>query len=484
MDIRAQVSETCREHGMFPEEGMTVVLAVSGGPDSLAMLRLLAAMKGQELPAFTGHVAHLHHGIRGREADEDAEFVRLAAEAAGMVCHVERVDVPRLARVLSVGIEAAGRRARYAFFRKLAERLGALRVATAHHADDNVETVLMRVARGMTFRALSGIPPIRPIGRGSAIQVVRPLLDCRRAWIEEYLRSRELDARADSTNEVLDNLRNRIRHKVLPRLENRMVPGLTGSILKSIRAFRRSRRGLALQASELIRSGPVRETERDIRAPVRWLLALSDILRGEVVHQLLLRCVPSVDDLTLGHHETILRLVKSDNTTGEASLPGGVVARREYGDLVLTSGGAPPRPAATSVPLKRGETPLPQFGGALTIRVHPDGPEVIESFMDRRTPDMALLDADRLKGRLAVRAWRPGDRMTPLGAPGEKKLQDIFTDRKVPRARRRRTPILTLDDTPVWIVGHVIAEGVRVREDTTTAAEFVFRRDGDAAQAG
>ena len=479
MEIRAQVAETCREYGMFPEEGMSVVLAVSGGPDSLALLHLLAAMNGRELPGFTGHVAHLHHGLRGQEADEDAEFVRFTSRALGMECHTERVDVPRLARVLSVGIEEAGRRARYAFFRKVAERVGALRVATGHHADDNVETVLMRVARGMTFRALSGIPPMRPIGRGSPIQVVRPLIDCRRAAIEAYLRERRLTPRIDSTNETLDNLRNRIRHKVLPRFEGRMVPGVTDSILKSIRAFRRSRRGLALQASELIRSGPVRETEREIRAPVRWLRALSDILRGEVIHQLLLRCVPTVDDLTIGHHEAVLRLLGSDKTTGESSLPGGVVARREYDDFVLTSGGAPPRPPATSVPLKNGETPLPQFNGSLTVRLREDGAKSLAAFLERRTPEMALLDADRLKGRLAVRAWRPGDRMTPLGAPGEKKLQDIFTDRKVPRTRRRRTPVLTLDDNPVWIVGHVIDDAVRVRDETANAVEFVFRRDDE-----
>jgi tRNA(Ile)-lysidine synthase len=119
---------------------------------------------------------------------------------------------------------------------------------------------------------------------------------------------------------------------------------------------------------------------------------------------------------------------------------------------------------------------LADFGGRLVLDVRPGGPDALEAFLRRRTPDMALMDADALDGRLAVRAWRSGDRMKPLGAPGERKLQDIFTDRKVRRARRHRTSILTLDDRPVWIVGHRIEDAVRVTEDTKRVAELVFRR--------
>ena len=476
MDIRGQIIETVREYAMLPE-GAVVILAVSGGPDSLAMLHLLASMAGRDLPGFEAHVAHLHHGIRGADADEDARFVREQAEALGMECHIERADVPRLARVLSIGVEEAGRRARYAFFRRVAERVSAARVATAHHADDNVETVLMRVARGMTFRALAGIPPVRPIGRGSHVHVVRPLIECRRSQIETFLAERGLQARHDPTNRVLDNLRNRIRHKVLPRMERGMVPGVTKSILHSIRAFRKSRRGLTLQAAELIDSGPVRETEAAVRIPVRWLASFSDILQGEVVHQLLLRCVATVDDLSIGHHQAIIRLVESDRSVGEIHLPGGVVARREYDDLILGVPPDPETPGATAVKLDDGEIALPGFRGTFSVRIHEQGAAALRDFLGRRTPDMALLDADSLSGELAVRSWRAGDRMTPLGAPGACKLQDIFTDIKVPRSRRRRTPILTLDDEPVWIVGFRISESVKVRPDTGRAVEFTFTRE-------
>ena len=475
MNIQSQVIETVVQHGMIAE-GDTVVLAVSGGADSLAMLHLLAELRGKGIPSFTGHVAHLHHGMRAEQADADAEFVRQQAQSLGMAFHLDRADVPGMAQSLSMGKEEAGRLARYAFFRRVADRTGAQRVATAHQAADNVETVLMRVTRGMTFRALAGIPPVRPIGRGSPVLVIRPLIDCRRAWIDEYLAARGLAPRQDATNYLLDNLRNRIRQSVLPRLEGRMLPGVSESILHSIHAFRRARRGLAMQAAALIKSGPIEECGDEVRIPAWWLASLSKMLASEVLHQFLLRRTPDPDSLTIGHHERLLEMASPSHPNTEQRLPGGMAARREYDMLVIASHPTPASTPEVQVSLNRAAVPLPGFGGVLAIRPPPDGNAALKDFLPRATPSPAIFDRAALSGRLAVRAWRHGDRMTPLNAPGERKLQDIFTDLKVPRSRRNRVPVLTLDDQPIWVIGLRVADSAKVTPQTVAAVEIAFHR--------
>ena len=452
-----------------------VLLAVSGGADSVAMLRLVVTLRGHGLPHFEAHVAHLHHGIRGAEADEDAAFAERLAQSLGLPFHLERADVPHLAAKWGVGIEEAGRRLRYDFLAKVAAQVGASRVATGHHADDNVETVLMRVARGMTYRALAGIPPVRPLSKGSAVQVIRPMIDCRRAEILGYLSEHAAAWRNDSTNRVPDTLRNRIRRQVLPLLEQRLAPGVTDSILRGILTFRAAQARLARQAAEALAGGPVRQDQNRTSLPIGWLCSMPAKLRSEVIHHVLLRWIDDPDALTVRHHEAVLRMCDSDRTRDEVHLPQGVIARRQYHEIAILTAGPQEPPVPVRVELVACDVRLPGFGGALSVQLRTAGPNTLAEFLDRRTPCTALLDADKLQGALAVRAWQPGDRMRPLGGPGARKLQDIFTDLKVPRGERLRTPILTLDGEPVWVAGCCIAERAKVDAETGRVAEFVFR---------
>jgi len=474
MDICPQIFQTIREHAMIAR-GERVLLAVSGGPDSMAMLHALMDLRESDPGWFEAHVAHLHHGIRGAEADRDADFVAERCRGLGLPCHIERADVPQIARASRTGLEAAARRVRYDFLRRTAEQIGAASVATAHHADDNVETVLLRVARGMAFRALAGIRPVRPLARGCAVRIIRPLIECRRGDIEAYLAARSLPWRADSSNALPFTRRNRIRLQVLPRLQRRL-PGLAEAILSGIRAFRGAHQALAAQSERALAQAPVSAAPQGVRFPAAWLARLGERLAGEVLHTLLLRLIERPDALSRGHHEAVLDLCRRPLLAPPVSLPCGWRACVEDAQCVISRPEPEPDRGTHDVPVDLSATDLalPGFRGRLLIRCGPATPDTLARFLARRTPLQALLDADALRGRLAVRAWRPGDRMQPLGAPGVRKLQDIFTDLKLPRLQRLATPILTLDDEPVWIIGHCIADRVKVSPITALVAEFAF----------
>ena len=207
--------------------GATILCAVSGGPDSMAMLHALHSTNERKRCDWSLHVVHLNHRLRP-EADADAEFVRDQTAALGLPCTIESRDVAGEARRTGETIEEAGRRFRYAFFVRLAEAIGAGFVALAHHADDQAETILHRILRGAGLRGLRGMPARRPIRPGSAIEIVRPLLGVRRTDILEYNRLNRIECRIDATNDQLVATRNRIRHELLPLACSAELQQLTG----------------------------------------------------------------------------------------------------------------------------------------------------------------------------------------------------------------------------------------------------------------
>jgi tRNA(Ile)-lysidine synthase len=310
------------------------------------------------------------------------------------------------------------------------------------------------------------------------------MLDCRRRDIMSFLAARGLPARLDRTNLVTDNPRNRLRQAVLPRLEAYYAPGLTDSILVGIAAFRRAHHDLVAQAAEAIEEGGVASTDRYVRFEAAWLASMPDGLAKEVAHQVMAQWVPNSADLTAEHHRRVVDLCRAGVHGAAVALPGGLVIRREYDGCVIQPANPDGIPedevGGTPIALATGVTPLPRFGGSLAVQVGDAGPRTLADFLARHSSWSAIFDADRLQGRLAVRAWQTGDRMQLLGAQGRRKLQDVFTDLKVPRAERRKVPLLTLDGHPIWIIGNRVAEDARVCPTTRRVAEMKFRRDNVA----
>ena len=454
--------------------GDRVVVALSGGPDSVALLHLLLEC-APALGFTVSGVAHLHHGLRGEAADGDEAFCRALAERLGLPIHVERVDVSGLARSAGQSIESAGHHARAAFFERARTALGATRVATAHTANDVAETVLLHVSRGAGLRGLSGM-------RARAGAVVRPLLQVSRPEVEHYLAERSVPFREDATNRDLGIPRNRVRHEVLPRLDA-AVPGVVGALgrLASIAADEDAL--LAAMARE--RAGAlVRATTEGVLLDSRALAAEPPALRRRIVARAIERV--GTDGvhrgIGLAHVEAVLALAAAGRSGASLSLPGRVAQIKGNDLWLVPAGSGTPAPSDRTPGVR--QIPVPgvltdkDAGWELTVELGAamDVEAVRRHCVSR---DRAVVDFAAAGSNLFVRYRRPGDRLRPLGMAGHRKLQDVFVDAKVAREQRDRVPLVVdAQDRIVWVAGHVIAAEARVSEGSTGVLLLGFRRLG------
>ena len=308
---------------LFPKQG-TVLVAVSGGADSIALLHFLVAERARTCRPESLAVAHVNHGLRGADADADAAFVRERAAAWG---------VPFFEVTLAPGAasEDALRRARYAALVSLAERADASCTATAHNADDQAETVLFRMARGSGLRGLAGMPSK---GRVHGLAVVRPFLDVTRDQVLDYLQRHGVSHRVDVTNQSLRPARNRIRHEILPRLEAGVSAGIRKALLRQATLFREVDDYLEVEARRHLEASVVERGDGKIILAATRLLDYPKLLRTYVFRCALQELNGAIRDFTTAHLDALLSLV-TQSSGRSIDLPHGMIARRERGRIVL-----------------------------------------------------------------------------------------------------------------------------------------------------
>jgi len=459
MSLQQRVVDTIRRHALL-RDGARVLAALSGGADSVALLLLLRELHAAGVLAVAG-AAHLHHGLRGAEADADEAFCAALAARVGVPFASERADVAALARAQKRSTEDAARVARYAFLNRAATSLSADAIAVAQTRDDQAETFLLRLLRGAGTRGLGGIRP--RVGR-----VIRPLLDVDRAELREYLAARAEAWREDGTNRDLAIPRNRVRHDLIPYLESQFSPAVTAVLARSAALARDDEDFLHDRAIELAGRIVLTDERTQISVDAPGLAAAAPALSSRVVRHLLEHLAPG-RALSFDHVDAVLALAGAGGPAA-VSLPG-IDAVRAGGAVLLrarsSSGRGPERPAAAntfvfslSIP---GEVHLAASG--LVVEA-----ERLEADTERQRKWAARgaevgVAAGGLTLPLAVRTRRPGDRFHPLGAPGPRKLQDFFVDRKVARADRDAVPLVVDGrDRIVWVVGQSVAEDFRVTD--------------------
>lgn len=457
MDIAERVRETADRYRMF-RKGESVLAAVSGGPDSVALLDVLVRLAGDFELSLT--VAHLNHMFRGAEADEDVLFVRSTAARYGLPCVTEAVDVPAYGREHGLSAQMAAREVRYRFLEETARTVRAGSVALGHNADDQCETILLNFLRGTGPAGLGGMPPVRGI-------YVRPLIDVRRTEIEAYCRRRNLVYREDSSNVELIYTRNRIRHQLIPLLEREYNPGLRKALLRlggiaraedgyldgeAVRALARARQS-APGAAELVLSlERLRETDPVICRRVlqrAWREAAGNAATD---HK---------------HIEDLFGLVHSPVGGRLAELPGGLTAERTRHCLVIRKGSGPPAAAPYAVPLEvPGETAVP--GRAWSVRAVLWDGEIDPGVACRgENRSRAYLDYDAPALPLELRNRRPGDVFGPFGLDGTVKLKKYFRDLGLPRAERDDQPLVVdARGRIIWVVGVRPADFCRITPRT------------------
>lgn len=392
---------------MFPR-GSAVLAAVSGGKDSMALLHWLHS-HGAEW-GITLAVGHYHHGLRA-EADADLELVEGWCRERKISFFARRGDVAGAAAQTGTGIEETGRRLRYEFLEETAERLGGAVIVTAHHADDNAETLLLHLTRGSGLQGLTGIPPRRG-------NVVRPLLTTTRAEIEAYVEAHEIPWAEDATNADTEFVRNRLRHRVTPVLRS-INPGYVDSVSQTVSLLRADQEYLRNQAAALLEQ--VAEKDGELWIPCSLLREQPKALTSRLVI-LCLERLTGKTGFSAGHICAVLELAKANDPSGEISLPYGAVARRVYGDLVLAIASGEKGFSPTA--LREGENSVGEW--------------------------RIILSAG--ENKLIVRQRQTGD-IIRLPKQREKTLKKLLIEKKISRRMRDALPVVADEQGVLAVAG-------------------------------
>ena len=467
-----KVADYVKTNGLFAS-GRKVLLAVSGGADSTALLHVLHTLKAAGALNAEFVCAHVNHQLRGGDADRDEDFVAAQARELKVPVITRRLDVRRYARQSKLSIETAARQLRIQTLGDTARANGCDAIVTAHQKNDNAETILQRLARGTGFRGLAGIWPARVFADGIAF--VRPLLCVGRDEILEYLRSRNLYWRDDRTNADCAYRRNYIRHRLLPELQQ----SCAHSIVEQLSELAGSARGFcSLIAACVDESWPeVADcADKEITLDVGTLLSQAPPVKIELVRRCLERIGCGERYLTQRHYDNFLQLAQRNVTGRKIQLPGGFVAVREYDKLILSReracsvGQAPPY-SDDSVTLDvPGQT---RFGGCVMEATIVDADEAgFEQFVAGKTGRVERFDLEKLKLPLTIRRRRPGDRFVPLGQKSKKKIGKFLTAQRVPLRLREKVLIVADGDKTIWVCPVRISELAKVTNRTSSVLQL------------
>jgi len=450
----------CLKKQQMMRPGDRVGVAVSGGADSVALLLLLLELR--EKLGIVPSVVHFNHKLRGKASDADEQFVAKLAAKHGLEFHTASVHVAKKAKKERANLEDTARRARYDYFRSLVESGALARIAVAHTADDQAETVLAHILRGTGLTGLGGIHPV-------AGSIIRPLLKTRRGELRTYLRAKKQKWHEDATNRDTRRMRARIRRKLLPLLEKQFQPAIVEHLATLADLAREDEAFLeavaARRAAELVQKcgEGLRIAATDLLEPpsrMEEAQALSKRLVRHIVKSL----KPHSGQLGAGHVNAVLELALHGQGGTSLPLPGGVEVRREGAGLAFhavgkkIASGTPSkaREFEYNIDMARGvqEVRVPELGCVFRFRVIDWPGKRAET-----SRDGAVLDRDRLHLPLVLRNWRPGDRMRPLGHRNAHKLKRLLNEKRISRWGRDGWPVLTSGGILAWARGlHVAAE--------------------------
>lgn len=433
--VLRKVAERIDREGMFAEDG-PVGVAVSGGPDSVALLHALRDLLGARPFA----VLHVNHCLRGPDSDSDEEFVRGLAASLECAFHVRRCDLSPTGASGRGNLEQEGRRCRYRFFREAVAAGTCATVATGHTRSDQAETVLFRLLRGAGGAGLSGIWPVHEQ------QIVRPMLDVPRAEVLEYLRGRGIAWREDASNASQAFARNRIRHELLPALRRNWNPGVETALANTADWAVEEERFWRPRIAEL-RNGCVREESGGLVLDVDAVRSLHVAEQRRLIGSVVASPLLGARSADFGHIEAVRALVLGRSGSGSVDLRG-VRAERSFGAVLLRPRGAA-RVLDYDLPLPVPGSVRVPGGAETTVRTRLVAGSVSKPLYTEA--GLKLLDWDRVPGPLRLRNWRAGDQYWPSGQRSTRKVKELFQRGRVSAWRRVGWPVVTSMDRIVWV---------------------------------
>lgn len=436
--LETRVLQTIQTHNLL-ESGMHVLIALSGGPDSVALTRLLLQLApGLNLTLIA---AHLNHQLRGEDANRDMEFVRDLCASWKIPLTLDSQDVERMARECKVSIETAGRQLRYAFLMEVAGRLGADRIATAHTADDQAETIVMNWLRGTGVRGLAGMPYQRDT-------IIRPLLDIEKRDILAYLKSLDQPYCVDESNQNTGHLRNKIRHHLLPLLEQAYRPGLSRRLRQNATFFHWLQEDLAQRVEAAAAKTCQQTKQAKIKLDLSTFFDYSAIIQIELIRWCVERLSVPLENWSQQHYFDCLDIASHGPTGRQRHFPDSVIVYRSYDHLVLTRESLKSTSFCYELAVP-GRVDIPEIGKAVVTQVTTGAYDNLGRVDHDHE---CVLDAAAVVTPLTVRSWQAGDRIQ-IPKVGTKKVQDVFVDQKVERLERARIPLIFSGDDLLWIAG-------------------------------
>lgn len=461
------VRATLKVHRMV-RKGSRVVVGVSGGPDSVALLHVLNIL-ATELHLWI-IVAHLDHSLRP-ESNEDAEFVKRLTEESGLEFSGRKTAVRSVASDMGISIEEAGRRCRYIFFEEVRESVKADVIATAHHRDDELETFFLRVCRGSSLKGLCGIPAVR--GR-----IIRPMIGLYRAQIVRFLQNEGIRYRIDPTNFETDTDRNFIRNRLVPVIAERF-PGFRVTAVRTILTLRHEEDFIEELSSSLY-SKAVIQRSNELIMDVHVLREAPAALVARAIMAALHNFSGPDVRWSQSNLDSILRVLRSNNPSATVVLPAGIRLFREY-DVLKLARDKPENPLECHPIIVQGPGTIKIWGGhlILTFRVFDRGKESISYTSGSHNE---FFDADKAAFPMVLRLSRPGDRIRPWGLDGTRKVKKMLIDMKVPVSVRRKLPLLVKGETIMWVPGIRRGHAAPIEDDTRRVLEVGFRGETSLVQ--
>ncbi len=460
--LKDKTLETIREYKML-SPGDSIVAGVSGGADSTSLLHLLFELK-QELGLSFIYVAHLNHMLRKDDADMDQKYVEQLAKKLGLVCLSESQDVAAYAARNKLSLEDAGRRLRYEFYRNVAQKVNANKIALGHTADDSVETFLMRLLRGAGLKGLTGIPPVRG-------NIVRPLIKTWRKEIDQYIATLKLVPRIDHTNYESKYLRNRVRLKLIPQLKIYNL-NIKEILLQTVLLLTEDYLYIETKTKEALADITSGEKDNSLTLDAVKLRELEPPIEGHLIRTAIERVKGNLAELSFSHVHNIIKNI-DQTERWELHLPDSIYAVGSRNSLTITK----ERPQELkkisfyySLPVP-GEVTVKESGIKLSAEIVDNPNAEFDG-----SSDTAYLDYEEAGRELIVRSRKDGDRFYPLGMKGVKKIQDFFVDQKIPQEERDLVPIVESGGRIIWVAGQRIDERAKVDPKTKKAVKLTLTR--------
>ena len=451
-----RVRKTIDRHHLL-DKGDRLIVGVSGGMDSMVLLHLLYACRQEFTLSLI--VAHVNHGLRPKEAEEEAELVRKETERLALPYEYGRFNVKEFQKARGFSPQDAARKVRFHFLNSLLKKYGANKIALGHHADDQVETVLLRLIRGAGLMGLKGMLPVRE-GK-----VIRPLLEVWREEIELFAREKGIPYLIDSSNLKETYLRNRIRLHLVPFIEKEYQPNFRKVVLRATAILREENEYLERGTDEAYRK--IVQEEKDIFSfQFSQYQSLDKAIQWRLIQKMLGRINGEEGIMEDGEGlevNSIFMKLQQHSPSFLLELPHGVCFERRYDRVSLRRGKVEAIPPFEVELISPGRTLVKEIGKEVVIEEMRKDDEF--GYLNG-TSNTAFLDYQSLQFPLKIRNFRPGDRFQPLGVKGTQKLKEFFIDHKVPRFERPKIPLLMSGEMIAWIIGYRIDERVKVSERT------------------